>query len=88
MQLLSPCATCARHARRSETTCPFCGAPFVAVAESHRMLDRRVARMVRMLAPAILVGVVGALDGCGSTPTYGTVDAGIHEDGGADAAHP
>jgi hypothetical protein len=88
---LTPCSSCARHVRRSEAVCPFCGAGVVLVAErAPRVISARLHRSVlAILGPAILVGAAATLDGCWSAPTYGGFyDAGpAPADAGTDAGN-
>ena len=56
---LSPCATCTRLVRSTDTTCPFCGA-----SVEHAIVATSAPRLRRGL---MLVGAAAISAGCGST---------------------
>lgn len=68
---LAPCRTCARHVRHVESTCPFCGAPFVAPSPPTRVLSARIGRGALLaFGLATVTGAALDLEAC-STGAYG-----------------
>lgn len=78
---LVPCASCARHLRVSEATCPFCGASVSSVA-----LRAAPTRLGRRVTRAALAAGTLAITACGSNvqALYGGVP--VEEDAGSDAS--
>ena len=72
---LVSCSSCARHIRRSETACPFCGELLVETSPSTASAARPLTRA------AILLASAAAVAGCGKEPkaveSDGTTDAGF-----------
>lgn len=87
---LTPCSSCARHVRRSELACPFCGASLsLEVAPTSRTTAERLGRAAIFSFGAALVTTAS---GCGSlvaaygapAPDTGMPDTGIVQDAGTD----
>jgi hypothetical protein len=79
---LTPCSSCARHVRRSEAVCPFCGLT-TPVPSARGQLSRAVgiALGVATLTNAAALGAcLHAAYGAPSPPDSGS------RDGGTDAA--
>src|SRR6185295_11613580 len=79
MSALSPCPSCARHVRVSETLCPFCATamPDPATLPERKLPGRRLARAAIYAAG---VASIAAASACSSTTGDSTTDMG----GGAD----
>ena len=74
---LSPCATCTRLVRATDTTCPFCGASVAHSAES--------TTAPRLRRGLMLVGAAAITVGCGTSQAlYGAPAP--PEDAAADGA--
>jgi len=83
-----PCSGCARHVKRGDATCPFCGAgnaarPSASLANAGATNEATRALAGRLSRAAILAGSVGAavaVTSCGGS-AYGAVpppgDAGM-----------
>jgi hypothetical protein len=73
MIALRPCPSCARHARVSETTCPFCGTRFEKAFRTFTSPQTPAARLSR--AALFAVGAGGIVAACGGSaqPAYGAV---------------
>jgi hypothetical protein len=69
-QPLVPCASCSRHLRAIEATCPFCGAELAAP----RLAPDTVGRMSR--AAAFVFGATVAVAGCGNDTVVDGAGAG------------
>lgn len=97
MSSLLPCPSCARHVRRSETGCPFCGARLSLGALPERAMPAQRLGRAALLAFGTTVATVAA--GCGqanvpigdagndggAVPIYGAPDVGPAADAGSDA---
>ena len=75
---LRACPSCARHARVSETACPFCGAEFDQAFRSSPEPQGprvRLARAALVAFGALGTGSIAATPACGSSsePLYGGV---------------
>lgn len=83
---LLPCPSCARHVRRSENGCPFCGASLaLAIEPSRPMPTQRLGRAATFAFGAAMATSVAA---CGTTTTPTTTDTGTAEqDGGVAPAY-
>lgn len=53
---MTPCSACARHVKHDETTCPFCGAPFIAPAARNVRVVGRVTRAAIFSAALVACG--------------------------------
>jgi hypothetical protein len=72
---LLPCPGCARHARASETTCPFCGSPLAEAFAEAPLPRKPSARLTRAALYAIGATSLGVAAACG-TSSGGATDAG------------
>ena len=67
MPPLAPCATCARHVKSAETTCPFCGAEVPsAEAPAGLVTTQRLSRAALFAAGA--AGLLVAAGDCSAPP--------------------
>lgn len=86
MSALAPCTSCARHVRRTESACPFCGATLaLGAAPTPRVITERLGRAALFSVGA---AIVASVPGCGNAvPAYGApaVDTGPMA---ADAGQP
>jgi len=91
---LRPCPSCARHARVSEDSCPFCGARFGASFRARPNLQAPTGRLTRAALLALSSGAASLGPACSSSsssssnkvtvfPPYGL--APFPEDAGPDA---
>jgi hypothetical protein len=74
MDLLTPCGSCARHVKATETHCPFCGA---CAAPAPAPTGEPFRRMVAAAAVAAGVAAIVATEACSSssgTVFYGAPD--------------
>jgi hypothetical protein len=92
---LVPCAGCGRHAKASETACPFCGEARTAVAAPRGWPAKRLARAAAFSFGAVsLTAVLATASGCsgshranddaGDEADAGSID---EEDAGRDAGN-
>ncbi len=65
MNAFEPCASCARHIKRSECVCPFCGTPHRPGPAEARPRAPRVSRAAWLVTTLTLVG-------CSSASTSGS----------------
>jgi hypothetical protein len=82
MPTLLPCTHCARHIRRNESACPFCGgAVDLSLAPEPLLPTRRIGRGTTMAFASVLAS------GCGvaHTTDAGPMDATTMHDAGLDA---
>ena len=96
MSALEPCTLCARHVRRTESVCPFCGASLAWLREAPRMLRERLGRSALFAfgAAATAASVAGCSAGaCAAYSDTGdpaadasAVDAASTDSGAIDAA--
>ena len=73
---LSPCTSCARHVRRTESACPFCGAVLALEAAPTRVISERLGRAALF---SIGAAAITNLVGCGAStgiPSPSAPDAG------------
>jgi hypothetical protein len=80
---LAPCTACARHVRRTETRCPFCGAA-VAFASPARGPSERLGRAALF---AFGTAVATSAIGCGTKTNLGVgagevIDSAVDRDAG------
>src|SRR5690349_4494311 len=77
MSALAPCTSCARHVRRTESACPFCGTVLsFGAAPPRRVIQERLGRAALFSVGA---AIVASVPGCGTAvPAYGgpAVDSG------------
>ena len=78
MSQLHPCPSCARHVKKSETDCPFCGSAISLAGAPGRA--RPTQRMGR--AATFAFGVATSLAACGGTPAPTGTDANTSIDSG------
>lgn len=69
---LTPCAACARHVRRTESACPFCGVALALDARPARGITQRLGRAALFSLGAAAITSVG---GCGLAHERGSVVA-------------
>jgi hypothetical protein len=77
MTSFQPCPSCARHVKRQDARCPFCGVPCPR-RPMHARTSRRTSR-----AQWLALGSTMALLGCSG----GTASSGSGDAGGRDLAH-
>jgi len=65
---LSPCTSCGRHVRETETKCPFCDAPFAAPMAS-REPTTRLGRAAMFAFRATAVAAISTTAACGDDRT-------------------
>jgi hypothetical protein len=84
---LRPCPSCSRHARVTESTCPFCAAPFDDAFRAERPRPRAPAmRLTRAALLAIGAGGLTAGAACGGETSQGAYGAVVASEAGVDAA--
>lgn len=67
MNRFTPCSSCARHVKTSDTKCPFCGTARCAQAATRRQRIRRMSR-ARWLAHGSTLAILGCTGNGASTP--------------------
>ncbi|MFO0686185.1 MAG: hypothetical protein U0234_29250 [Sandaracinus sp.] len=83
---LAPCPSCARHVRRTETSCPFCAASITLPPAPTRRMPERLGRAALVTFGAAALAT--SASACGNAvPAYGAPapDTGTAQ---ADAATP
>lgn len=77
---LVPCASCARHVRASDDTCPFCGHAHV-VASARPLPKRRLTRAATFAFGAALTAATSV----GCSESHAPSDAQVRPDAGVDS---
>lgn len=80
---LAPCPSCARHVRRAETACPFCGTALSLAPSASRLPTERLGRAAIFAFGAAMATSVAA---CSTSTTQGTDAATAPDAGGVDAS--
>jgi hypothetical protein len=84
--LFHPCASCARHIKRTESACPFCGARASPGAIAPRVTARLALVAIAATAAGCMVEPIATpVYGVPGEPFDGGKDSSV-QDGGSDAA--